>query len=969
MSDPEKGPLTAEERPSDGTAKAEPLIVAVLAKWLLFTLSGLVIVVAAAWPFRIELLNRFGPGLASAQLGLDIGFIATRADFDRIELSDVAVQNGPSARTIIVSFTANPFSTPFLQKVTVDGLRMHVTVDGTGIVVEGLDLLPPTATEDTGPVDVPVRRFVLTDFVLEVDSPVGRNSLSGEVDLSLPSAPRLFPLKGRLRLDDSVSRSAVLAEFDSSNDSFSARGTGDLSLAHWLPLSPGIESARGRATARFDFSMLGRPSDAGRQVGGQVELAWTGAGLKPTGYPELSLEDGLIEVASDGATHRVTLPQPIEIAASSLPEFLVEQIPDTFRPYLSGAPQFVLDARTDDPALVFGTTDTESRLDLDMSASLTIGPLAAEIEPASLTLAPDFSPKTVFIRRSSLSVLRGVDLPRDLSAHLELGALELDLAAYLRGAFPPIRLSYALEGTMTGTVFDPVWVRQATFRGEGVADLDEGLGGIGITVEPGGQVRADGLTGTGDARLSPDLRVDVAGRDPLSVRIGFDDPAGSLEAKGSLRIGELSVALPGRDGTKSLRFGRQPASIEYSGGALGIVLGPSDIASPSLDAAALGSVIRATWRGRTGTFSFNSEQLMTGGRPIAPGRAAIDLAVSMTKDGRLSAEGPISLADGAISANLGVAQTEQAPVQTRISLSTQPITFGSGGIDLVNFVPPRFLVDANALPALSGKVSASLEAVLSDTDVSGTLALDLADLAVKSSEGAVQGLNGPLTFDLASFPATLGTHAFTASASLPGMPTVPVSARFRVDRNARIDIDEATLTLFGGSIALIDAVADAANGSLEGTVRLRRVSLADAMTMIDIEGVEATGQVSGLLPIQLRSGDAVIQGGSIGAEGGGVLKVDNPSVNRALASDEETVQLMTEVLKDFHYDSLTAEVDLPEDRDGTILLSMGGRNPAVLEGHPFQLNISLESDFRKLFRVLQQVLNLSTDILGRRSRD
>ena len=131
-------------------------------------------------------------------------------------------------------------------------------------------------------------------------------------------------------------------------------------------------------------------------------------------------------------------------------------------------------------------------------------------------------------------------------------------------------------------------------------------------------------------------------------------------------------------------------------------------------------------------------------------------------------------------------------------------------------------------------------------------------------------------------------------------------------------------------------------------------------------GVEATGQVSGLLPIRITSGDAIIQGGSVGAEGGGVLKIDNPSVNQALASDEETVQMMTDVLKDFHYDSLNAEVDLPPGQDGKILLSLGGRNPAVLNGHPFRLNIALESDFRKLFSILRDVLDLSSTILGRR---
>lgn len=968
MHETDPNPLSAKERPTEDGARSDRLIVAVLARWLLFAVLGLLIVLATAWPFRVELLNRFGPNLASRYLGTDISFLAQRVDFDVIEFVDIAVGDGPSVRRIVLNVSSDPISTLFIESIRLDGLRMHVSAVEGRISVTGLDLPDGTNSESDDSPTVPVRRVVLSDLFLEVDSPIGRSTLFGEVDLSLPNAPALYPLKGRVSLEDRASNSALLAEFNSSGDSFFATGTGDLSLAHWLPLAPQIAAAQGRATTRFDVAMVGSPVEPESQISGKIELAWTGARVIPKNHPEIALSDGLVDIATDGKNHAVRLPQPIEISTDRLPDFLLSQIPAELLPYADGAAHLVLDAMSDGPAISFDATRIDApRMDFDLTTSISLGPVSAEMEPVSLTFDSKLAPQTTYIRRTSVSLLRGVDLPRDIAAHLELGALEIDLAAYLDGAFPALRLSYAMEGTLSGTILDPVWVRQATFRGEGVADLREGMVGIDLTIEPGGQIRATGLTGTGDLRLSPDLRIDVAGRDPLTLRMNFDDAAGSLNAEGAFRLGALSVALPDGEGSTSIQFGRQPASMKYTNGVLGLVLGPSDISSPNPDIAANRSVIRVRWDGSSGRLSFKSEELMAGGRVMAPGPASVNLSVSRDDAGNTTMGGPISIAGGAIAAQLDLVQSGGTRSGTRIDIASEPVAFGPGGLSLSDILPPHFIGDSSKVPDLIGQVSAIVSADLLGDRLSGELGLRIADLAIETPEGALRGLNGALTFDLAGFPATPDVQELSAMAHLPGLAAVPVSARFKINPGARVVIDEAVLSVFGGSIALIDATADPVAGNLEGTVRLRRVSLSDAVKLVDIEGVEATGVVSGLMPIRLDSGDAVIQGGSIGAEGSGVLKVDNPSVNQALASDEETVQLMTQVLKDFHYDSLTAEIDLPPEQNGKIHLSMGGRNPAVLDGHPFQLNVSLESDFRKLFSILQQALDLSTNILGRRS--
>ncbi len=227
-----------------------------------------------------------------------------------------------------------------------------------------------------------------------------------------------------------------------------------------------------------------------------------------------------------------------------------------------------------------------------------------------------------------------------------------------------------------------------------------------------------------------------------------------------------------------------------------------------------------------------------------------------------------------------------------------------------------------------------------------------------------KAVNGSLRFDMAHPGATQGQQVLTGTVIAPGLPDMPSTITFSVNDARLVHITEATLDLFGGQFALIDTQMDPAQVSLNGTLRLRRVDLSAALDHLEIEGVEGTGKISGLIPVRVTGGDVILNDGSLAAEGGGVLKIDNETVNQALASDQEQVQLLTQTLKDFHYDGLTATVVLPAGQNGTIGLSLSGRNPEVMDGYPFVINVNLESDFRNLFRILLAFMDAYGSVLN-----
>jgi hypothetical protein len=122
--------------------------------------------------------------------------------------------------------------------------------------------------------------------------------------------------------------------------------------------------------------------------------------------------------------------------------------------------------------------------------------------------------------------------------------------------------------------------------------------------------------------------------------------------------------------------------------------------------------------------------------------------------------------------------------------------------------------------------------------------------------------------------------------------------------------------------------------------------------------VSATGRLSGLLPARVSPDILVVTKGTVAADGGGVLSITNPAVTQALASDNQAVQLLSEALRNFEYDTLAATLDIAPEGAGALGLVLQGANPEVLEGYPFDINVNLETDLSQFARVQRDVFEI-----------
>lgn len=68
---------------------------------------------------------------------------------------------------------------------------------------------------------------------------------------------------------------------------------------------------------------------------------------------------------------------------------------------------------------------------------------------------------------------------------------------------------------------------------------------------------------------------------------------------------------------------------------------------------------------------------------------------------------------------------------------------------------------------------------------------------------------------------------------------------------------------------------------------------------------------------------------------------------------------MLQALEDFRYERLTLDIDKAADGEARLLLSTQGHNPAVLEGHPFALNITLSGNADRLLATVLEAYSVS----------
>ncbi|WP_156927011.1 YdbH domain-containing protein [Azospirillum halopraeferens] len=356
---------------------------------------------------------------------------------------------------------------------------------------------------------------------------------------------------------------------------------------------------------------------------------------------------------------------------------------------------------------------------------------------------------------------------------------------------------------------------------------------------------------------------------------------------------------------------------------------------------------------------------LEGGRLVAAltaGRLRSTAAPALFAPAALTAR-----AEGPAGGALALSATVQGGQGLRIDATGRhDVASGEGRAELrlrpVTFSP------AGAQPgALSPRLSGLVGAVAGTVAVRGDLAwgakglttggrLLLTDLAATAGPVAVAGVNGVLRLASLLPPAVAPGQEVAVKLLDVGLPLTDGVLRFGLDSAGVIGVERAEWRWAGGRVSARPfrlSLADP-HGVLE--LEAAGLDLGAVLDLVELEGLAATGRLSGTIPVWLAGTAVRIAGAELAAEGGGTLRYDPatpPDFLRDGDAGSPTALLMG-ALTDFRYDSLTMTINGLAGGELTVGLAIRGSNPGFYDGYPVALNLKVSG---ALDRILRQSLD------------
>ena len=159
----------------------------------------------------------------------------------------------------------------------------------------------------------------------------------------------------------------------------------------------------------------------------------------------------------------------------------------------------------------------------------------------------------------------------------------------------------------------------------------------------------------------------------------------------------------------------------------------------------------------------------------------------------------------------------------------------------------------------------------------------------------------------------------------------------------------------GGTLTTKDvAVPLSGRQPIRLTLQIRMVSTDALLQAMTGQHVSATGTVSGSLPLVIdRDGTVSLGAGILQADGAGNISMPAD----AIPANNEQVSMVRDILKNFHYKTLSINVN--SDKNGvSLLVALEGNNPDMYNGRPVKLNVHLAGDVLGYIR--QNVLFLTS---------
>lgn len=939
---------------------------------LLFLLVALVGLVLGLPALVRQEVAEFAIARALAARGLEGRVEVSRLDLAGIELSGLEIAD-LRARRVLATYRLRDLMAGRIARVDIEGLQMRLDLTGAGPPLGELQKLlgkgaPDEGAGAGGPDPASLPDFHLRDARLELVT--ARGLVTASLDAAFAAAGA-----GRQALEltlDLEGAGAELAGELRANFVGLAPQSLDANFRLLLPEHGGradVTLATGQAATgpRARVSLSGEVDGTVARLFAPASDAWPGFGrISFTGDGQIDLA-GSAPALGEGSALAAWLGR----AAMELTLTLALR---------DGSLQGVATGADLDAVLRLSRREGRSELALSEAARLRIGAIDAQAIEAS-GLPPALA------RTLSREITLAIE-PRSAAPAFALG-LEAHRSA-------DADLTFRLDAGKPGEL-----AIAGTLAGHGTAGAAGQAGEAALDLRLEGRILAEFL-GPGAAldRLQAMLRLRATG-DARGLAIDLAGP-GELSLEG-LRLAELAV--PGRlvvalsaaalardaDGTLRLEGAARAEPLALSLRRKGepplqVRAGPADLSgrlSRSPDGVFAGEASLRLAEAEFPAFGLKLGNLRA---VLPPSPAAGPLLV--IEGGRLSSTAspaafPPLEVKGRVERNLAF-RAEATALEGRVRVAAQgrhdaARGRGSASIELrgIDFVPDK-LQPTDLLPALTamqevrGRVGANARLAWDPSGVDGTGRIEIQGLSLTAAGATIEDVSLSLDLDRLNPLRSPPGQPFSVGRMSAGLDLRKIQGTLRVESEpqgiAAIRVESMKAEFVGGELRLAGARVDPVSGSYGADLELEGIDLEALFALLGLEELHGSGRISGTLPVQLKDGDVIVTRGRLAGIGPGRVAFDSPAARSALGSGGATVELLLDALKNFHYEVLELTVDKPRGGRAKVGLRLQGANPDVLEAHPFNLNITLDTDATPLLAALAQGQDTVQLLLGNVSK-
>ncbi len=196
-----------------------------------------------------------------------------------------------------------------------------------------------------------------------------------------------------------------------------------------------------------------------------------------------------------------------------------------------------------------------------------------------------------------------------------------------------------------------------------------------------------------------------------------------------------------------------------------------------------------------------------------------------------------------------------------------------------------------------------------------------------------------------------------------GVPVKDINARLHLSKDSEgIDVamEQCAFTLFDSYFTVEPFLYRTADQTSRIRVKLQHLDLAMAVPYQKVKGLEVSGLVDGMLPLEISSDGLRIADGAIWQNGPGTISYrpeDSTAMKKAGLPD-----FVIKAMEDFQYDSLQTKVNYQPNGQLDLTIQLQGKSPQIDTNRPIHLNLNVEQNLLYLLKSLRYSGLISQEI-------